>query len=109
MARRSKKNVLSKGIPDEDRVGLYDPSFMDNLRPEKGTKVAVNAGASDTELLAKLVAKTIKKEDLNLKVAWIEGDEVMDVVQELMEQGEKFENICFGGNLKDWGFEPIAA
>ncbi|KAK5015610.1 hypothetical protein LTR16_004717 [Cryomyces antarcticus] len=115
MARRSKKNVLSKGIPDEDRVGLYDPSFMDNLRPalpyiqEKGTKVAVNAGASDTELLAKLVAKTIKKEDLNLKVAWIEGDEVMDVVQELMEQGEKFENICLDGNLKDWGFEPIAA
>ncbi|KAK5017435.1 hypothetical protein LTR16_001842 [Cryomyces antarcticus] len=105
----AKKEVLSKGVPDEERVGLYDPSFMDNLRPEKGIKVAVNAGASDTELLAKLVAKTIKNEGLNLKVAWIEGDEVMDVVQELMEQGEKFENICFGGNLKDWSFEPIAA
>lgn len=21
----------------------------------------------------------------------------------------QFENICFGGDLKDWGFEPLAA
>jgi len=44
-----------------------------------------------------------------LKVAWIQGDEVLDVVNRLLKQGEKFENICFGGELKDWGFEPVAA
>jgi hypothetical protein len=111
----AKKEVLSKGVPDSERVGLFDPSFMANLTPalpylqEKGIKVAVNAGASDTEMLAKLVAETVKKESLNLKVAWIQGDEVMEVVEKLMNKGEKFENICFGGNLEDWGFDPIAA
>jgi len=31
------------------------------------------------------------------------------VVNKLLAKGEKFENICFGGELKDWGFEPVAA
>ena len=33
----------------------------------------------------------------------------MDIVKKQMANGEKFENICFGGNLEDWPFEPIAA
>jgi hypothetical protein len=33
----------------------------------------------------------------------------MDTVNGMLAKGEKFENICFGGALKDWGFEPIAA
>ena len=90
---------------------------MANLTPalpvlaEKGIKLAVNAGASDTEMLAKEVEKAIKEGGLEgkLKVAWIQGDEVLDVVNKMLKQGEKFENICFGGELKDWGFEPVAA
>lgn len=88
---------------------------MANLTPalsylqDKGIKMAVNAGASDTKKLADLVAKTIADQGLSLKVAWIEGDEVMEAVNKLLAQGEKFENICFGGELKDWGFEPVAA
>lgn len=102
-------------MSDEERAGLYDPSFMANLVPalpylqEKGIKLAVNAGASDTEKLAKVVLQAIHEQHLNLKVAWIEGDEVMEAVNKLLAKGEKFENICFGGELKDWGFEPVAA
>ena len=111
----AKNEVRRQGISDEERVGFFDPSFMGTLRPslallqEKGIKLAVNAGASDTELLAKLVAKTVKEEGLSLKVAWVEGDDVMHVVTKLLKQGEKFENICFGGELKDWHLEPLAA
>ena len=76
---------------------------------QKGIKLAVNAGASDTEMLAKVVKKAIEDAGLTLKVAWIQGDEVLDVVNRLLKEGEKFENICFGGNLEDWGFEPLAA
>ncbi|EON67605.1 hypothetical protein W97_06973 [Coniosporium apollinis CBS 100218] len=98
-----------------DAAGLYDPTFMENLRPalatiqEKGIKIAVNAGASDTEKLAKLVEKTIKDEGLDLKVGWVGGDEVTDVVNRLLKQGEKFENICTGGTFDQWGFDPICA
>jgi hypothetical protein len=111
----AKHELRQKGISDAERVGLFDPSFMDTFTPalphiqEKGIKVAVNAGASDTEMLAKLVEKVVKEKGLSLKVAWIQGDDVMDVVNRLMEQGEKFENICFGGELKDWGHEPLLA
>ena len=111
----AKANFAAKGVSDEERAGLYDPSFMANLTPalpllqEKGIKLAVNAGASDTEKLAKVVVKAIEEQGLNLKVAWIEGDEVMEAVNKLLANGEKFENICFGGELKDWGFEPLAA
>jgi hypothetical protein len=112
----AKSAILAKGDSDE-RPGLYDPSFMANLTPalpvlaEKGTKVAVNAGASDTEMLARTVQAKIDELGLQgrLKVAWVTGDEVLDVVNRLMKAGEKFENICFGGELKDWGFEPVAA
>jgi hypothetical protein len=112
----AKSAILAKGDTSE-RIGLFDPSFMANLTPalpllaEKGIKLAVNAGASDTEMLAKEVEKAIKEGGLEgkLKVAWIQGDEVLDVVNKLLKQGEKFENICFGGELKDWGFEPVAA
>ncbi|KIM99953.1 hypothetical protein OIDMADRAFT_181238 [Oidiodendron maius Zn] len=112
----AKSSILAKG-DTEARPGLYDPSFMANLTPalpllaEKGIKLAVNAGASDTEMLAREVERAVKEGGLQgrLKVAWIQGDEVLDVVNKLLKKGEKFENICFGGDLKDWGFEPLAA
>ncbi|CAG8951978.1 hypothetical protein HYFRA_00000713 [Hymenoscyphus fraxineus] len=112
----AKSAILAKG-DTSDRPGLFDPSFMANLTPalpllaEKKIKLAVNAGASDTEMLAKEVEKAIASAGLEvkLKVAWIQGDEVLEVVNKLLKEGEKFENICFGGELKDWGFEPIAA
>lgn len=47
--------------------------------------------------------------DLDLKVAWVDGDEVMDTVKSLMAKGEKFENTNWGGALKDWEHEPVAA
>jgi len=113
----AKSAILSSNSDSSSRPGLFDPSFMANVTPalpllaEKGIKLAVNAGASDTEMLAKEVEKAIKEGGLEgrLKVAWIKGDEVLDVVNRLLKQGEKFENICFGGELKDWGFDPIAA
>lgn len=111
----AKSELTKKGVSDEERAGLFDPSFMANLTPalpymeKKGIKMAVNAGSSDTEKLAKVVVNAIKEAGLGLKVAWIEGDDVMKAVDKLLANGEKFENLCFGGELKDWGFEPVAA
>jgi hypothetical protein len=111
----AKNEVLAKGSDGGERPGFYDPSFMANLEPalpylaERGVKMAVNAGASDTEMLAKQVEQAVAKQGLSLKVAWIQGDEVLDAVNKLLKAGEKFENICFGGELKDWSFDPVAA
>jgi hypothetical protein len=109
------ERLRAEGKLMEEPVGLFDPTFMDNLGPalsdiaKKGIKVAVNAGASDTQLLASMVQKEVKKQGLDLKVAYVDGDEVTDTVNGLIKQGEKFTSLMTGEDLKDWGYTPIYA
>lgn len=99
----------------EEPAGLFDPTFIENLSPalpdiaRKGIKVAVNAGACDTELLSRTVEEEVKRQGLNLKVAYVEGDEVTDTVNKLIKQGEKFVSLMTGEDLEDWGYTPIYA
>jgi len=86
----------------EEPIGLFDPTFLDNLAPalpdisRKGIKVAVNAGACDTALLAQKVTDEVKKQGFDLKVAYVEGDEVTDVVNHLIQTGEEFPSLMTG-------------
>jgi hypothetical protein len=109
------EQLRAQGKLMEQPVGLFDPTFMDNLSPalpdiaKKGIKVAVNAGACDTQYLASLVEKEVKKHGLSLKVAYVEGDEVTDTINRLIKQGEPFPSLMTGENLEDWGYTPIYA
>lgn len=109
------EQLRAQGKLFEEPVGLFDPTFLDNLAPalpdiaRKGIKVAVNAGACDTQLLAAMVQEEVKKQGLQLKVAYVEGDEVTDTVNKLIKQGEPFPNLMDGKPLKDWGYTPIYA
>ncbi|KAG8627693.1 hypothetical protein KVT40_003566 [Elsinoe batatas] len=93
----------------------YEPTFLESLSPglediaRHGIKVAVNAGASDTELLYLEVRKLVKKRGLNLKVAWVSGDEVMDAIKKCRNEGQEFANLCTGEKLDEWKLEPIYA
>ena len=84
-----------------DGGDAYEPTFIESLEPalvhiaKYRIKVAVNAGASDTELLHKVVTDMVKSKNLDLKVAWISGDEVLPAVQKARKEGKsRFENIC---------------
>ena len=74
----------------------YEPTFLEALAPalsniaKYGIKVAVNAGASDVRGLAKTVKKMVRGKGLEgkLKVAWIEGDDVLSVVKGRLEGGK---------------------
>ena len=96
-------------------AGFYDPCFMGSLTPalqvmqENGVKLAVNAGASDPDLLAKEVKAKIQELGLSLKVAWIEGDEVTPQFNELRKKGEKFASLDTGKGIDEWGLDPICA
>jgi hypothetical protein len=109
------EKLRSEGKLIEEPVGLFDPTFIENLSPalpdiaRKGIKVAVNAGACDTQLLARNVEDEVKRQGLDLRVAYVEGDEVTDVVNRLIKQGEKFTSLMTGEDLKDWGYTPIYA
>lgn len=95
--------------------GFYDACFLGSLEPalpwlEKNeVKLAVNAGASDAEMLAKEVKRRVAELGLDLKVAWIEGDEVTAQMRELQKGGERITNLDTGRDLADWGHEPVCA
>src|SRR5258706_16129811 len=109
------ETLRAQGKLMEEPIGLFDPTFLDNLGPalpdisRKGIKVAVNAGACDTELLAKQIDAEVKKQGFDLKVAYVCGDEVTDVVNRLIKEGEEFTSLMTGKPLKDWGYTPIYA
>ncbi|KAK1976264.1 hypothetical protein LZ30DRAFT_603827 [Colletotrichum cereale] len=93
----------------------FEPSFLEAIEPAleyldaRRIKVAVNAGASDTKKLHDVLLSMISEKGLKLRVAWIEGDEVIDMVQKGMKSGEGFKNLTTGEKIKDWPFEPVYA
>lgn len=113
--KQENEALRNAGELKEEPMGLFDPTFMDNLAPalpylkSKNIKVAVNAGASDTELLARIVDEEIKRQGIDLKVGWVSGDEVTETVKRLYANGEVFPSLMNGKRLKDWGYDIIAA
>lgn len=115
-AQKVENEALRKsGKLTEEPQGLFDPTFMDNLIPalpylkSKSIKVAVNAGASDTEMLARIVEEEVKRQGIDLKVGWVSGDEVTDTVKRLYENGEVFPSLMNGKPLKEWGHDILCA
>lgn len=114
-AKVDNDNLRKAGKLLEEPAGLFDPTFMDNIAPalpylkSKNIKVAVNAGASDTELLAKKCEEEIKKQGIDLKVGWVSGDEVTDTINRMVANGEEFPSLMNGKPLKEWGHDIVAA
>ncbi|KAF8854778.1 DUF1446-domain-containing protein [Acephala macrosclerotiorum] len=88
---------LSQGVGigyEETSVEALEPALKDIAR--KGIKVATNAGTVVTKDLYEVVVKMVNDKGLDLTVAWIKGDAVMDL----------FVHISTGKTWKEWGFEP---
>jgi DNA-binding ferritin-like protein (Dps family) len=103
-------------LEERKRNAMYAETFLQCFEPaipnlvKNKTKLAVNAGASDTELLAEVVVDLLERQGAgHLKVAWIEGDDVTSQVFKLIKEGETFESLMHGKRLEDWGMEPICA
>ena len=111
------KEEMAKAQTFEEKLqfAMFAENFMDCFEPAmeslatRGVKLAVNAGASDTELLAQLVQKKVREGGYNLKVAWIEGDDATGAVQKLLEEGEEFRSLMHNKSIKEWGLEPVVA
>jgi len=76
----------------------------------KHIKVAVNAGASDPQLLAETLRELVNNQKLDLKVAWVDGDDVIEQVSgKLANNDIQLQNIDTGEKISDWEFKPVAA
>lgn len=101
--QRGAQNMFAENFMD-----CFEPA-IDDLR-QNGIKLAVNAGASDTEALAKVVKeRCVERGWTDVKVAWIEGDEQSDNVKRLIKEGETFESLMHGRKIQDWEHEIICA
>ncbi|ERT00217.1 uncharacterized protein SPSK_08869 [Sporothrix schenckii 1099-18] len=100
---------------EEVRNAMFAENFLDCFEPaieylaKNKVRLAVNAGASDTEILAKIVQAKVTEKGYNLKVAWIEGDDVTGSVKNLIEKGEQFRSLMHNKSLEEWGLEPVCA
>lgn len=80
----------------------FEECFLESITPalpdleRRGIKVAVNAGASDTKKLYDTLYKIVQEKGLKLKIAWVEGDEVSDLVQKGLESGDSFQSLTTG-------------
>lgn len=90
----------------ENFLSCFEPAIDDLAR--RGIKLAVNAGASDTEILAKLVQKEVEERGHNLKVAWLEGDDITGAVKGLIKNGEQFRSLMHNKSIAEWGLDRVA-
>ena len=93
MSEANMTSLASRSLAGETS---YEPTFLEALSPalsniaKYGIKVAVNAGACDVRGLAGAVKKMVQDKGLEgrVKVAWIEGDDVLDVVKERLGESK---------------------
>jgi hypothetical protein len=93
----------------------YVGYFLRQLRPhlatlaERGVKVVSNAGGFDPAGLARELRRLVAEAGVELRVAHVEGDDVLDRLPEFDAEGFALENLDTGAPIKDWGLEPVAA
>lgn len=114
----SEYNMTTRGmekVQDSKSPG-YETVFLESLEPAlehlaaKKIKLAANAGASGTELLAEHVKNIIAQKRLDLKVAWVSGDEIsVEEIKGLQQKGERFQRLTTDKDLSTWEFDPLYA
>ena len=98
-----------------DSTQGYVPYFIDQVRPhlrdiaQRGIRIVVNAGALNPDGLAKALRAEIAQAGVALRVAHVDGDDILDRLPELQGAGHAMQHLDTGAPLASWGHEPIAA
>jgi hypothetical protein len=79
------------------------------LCKERGIKIVANAGGLNPKGLAEEIEKVLAKIGVDLKVAYIDGDNLMERFDELEAEGETFTNLDTGAVLKGNRQSPVTA
>ena len=93
----------------------YVATFLKQLREIAKTchdneiKIVVNAGGLNPKSMSNEVQNILNEMNITSKVAYIEGDNIVNDLEELQNQGEKFINIDRQISLKDSGHKVLTA
>ena len=96
---------------DHGYVGTFIKQFRDvaELTEEKGIKIVTNAGGLNPSSMASAIEDIVKELNLDLKVAFIDGDDLMPRINDFFEDGEKLINIDKNNPLDTYDKKPITA
>ena len=92
-------------------VGTFLKQFRDvaKLCNDQKIKIVSNAGGLNPASMASEVENIIKELNLDLKVAYIDGDDLMPRLDELSSSGEKLKNIDKNNDLFSYEKKPLTA
>ena len=92
-------------------VGTFLKQFKDvaKLAQEKDIKIVTNAGGLNPSSMAAAVEEIVQELNLDLKVAYIEGDDLIPRIDELYKGGETLTNIDKALDLQNYKKKPITA
>ena len=76
---------------------------------EKNIKIVSNAGGLNPKSMAVEIEKILKEQSIDMKVAYIDGDDLMPIISNLKKSGEEFKNIDKGKKLDESGYSPLTA
>ena len=76
---------------------------------DRGIKIVVDAGAFDPAGLADEVRKMAANEGRTVSVAHLEGDNLLDRLDELQGAGCEFTHLDTGRPLSSWPYTPLSA
>jgi len=106
--------ALAKSYLRNPSKGYVD-YFVAQIKPhlksiaERGLKVVTNAGGFNPAALAAALKDLIAEEGFGLRVAFVDGDNILSELQSLIAAGHAFESLDTRLPLSAWGHEPIVA
>lgn len=75
----------------------------------KNIKIVTNAGGLNPKSMANEIEKILLDRSVDMKVAYIDGDDLVPRMEELNNAGEKFKNLDRGQSLSDSGYATLTA
>ena len=92
-------------------MGTFLKQFKDVAKncEEKNIKIVTNAGGLNPSSMATKIEEIVQELNLNLKVAYIDGDDLIPRFEELKEAKEPLNNIEKGNSLHDYEKTPLTA
>ena len=76
---------------------------------EKNIKIVTKAGGLNTKSMATEIQKILEEQAVEMKVAYIDGDDLMPEMSNLIGSGEEFVNIDKNTSLKNSGYTPLTS
>jgi hypothetical protein len=96
---------------DKGYVGTFLKQIKEVAKSckEKKIKIISNAGGLNPKSMASEIKRILDEQSIDMKVAYIDGDDLLPRMEDLTKEGEVFRNIDKNIPLNDSGFSTLTA